>query len=78
MRTRTPYKFPNPRPDPTPLPALRHAGEFQLMTYRITENVNLPFRVLPVVKELGRTRLEINIKASAHIWRPPAPLSRPI
>ena len=29
-------------------------GEFQLMQYRITENVNLPFRVLPVVKELGR------------------------
>ena len=24
------------------------------MQYRITENVNLPFRVLPVVKELGR------------------------
>merc|ERR1711865_836124 len=37
-------------------------GEFQLMQYRITENVNLPFRVLPVVKELGRTRLEINVK----------------
>jgi len=40
-------------------------GEFQLMTYRITENVNLPFRVLPVVKELGRTRLEINIKVKS-------------
>jgi len=37
-------------------------GEFQLMQYRITDNVNLPFRVLPVVKELGRTRLEINVK----------------
>jgi len=40
-------------------------GEFQLMSYRITENVNLPFRVLPVVKELGRTRLEINIKVKS-------------
>ena len=40
-------------------------GEFQLMTYRITENVNLPFRVLPVVKELGRTRLEINVKVKS-------------
>ena len=33
--------------------------------YRITENVNLPFRVLPVVKELGRTRLEVNVKVKA-------------
>lgn len=40
-------------------------GEFQLMSYRITENVNLPFRVLPVVKELGRTRLEVNVKIKA-------------
>lgn len=40
-------------------------GEFQLMSYRITDNVNLPFRVLPVVKELGRTRLEINIKVKS-------------
>lgn len=40
-------------------------GEFKLMSYRITDNVNLPFRVLPVVKELGRTRLEINIKVKS-------------
>jgi len=40
-------------------------GEFQLMSYRITENVHLPFRVLPVVKELGRTRLEVNVKVKA-------------
>jgi|TARA_B100000524_G_C23644949_1_gene368103 AP-2 complex subunit mu-1 len=40
-------------------------GEFQLMSYRITENVNLPFRVLPVVTEKGRTRLEINIKVKS-------------
>nr|ALD47974.1 adaptor protein complex 2 subunit mu [Emiliania huxleyi] len=33
-------------------------GEFQLMSYRITENVNLPFRVLPVVKELGAAPAE--------------------
>mmetsp|Transcript_4182 Transcript_4182/g.10776 ORF Transcript_4182/g.10776 Transcript_4182/m.10776 type:complete len:310 (-) Transcript_4182:717-1646(-) len=37
-------------------------GEFQLMTYRITDSINLPFRVLPVVKELGRTRIEVNVK----------------
>jgi len=40
-------------------------GEFQLMSYRITENVNQPYRVLPVVKELGRTRLEVNVKVKA-------------
>jgi len=37
-------------------------GEFQLMSYRITESINLPFRVLPVVKELGRTRIEVDVK----------------
>lgn len=37
-------------------------GEFELMKYRITEGVNLPFRVLPIIKELGRTRLEVNVK----------------
>ena len=40
-------------------------GEFQLMSYRISENVNLPFSVLPVVKQLGRTRLEINVKVKS-------------
>ncbi|KAK9123310.1 hypothetical protein Sjap_012912 [Stephania japonica] len=33
-------------------------GEFELMKYRITEGVNLPFRVLPTIKELGRTRMK--------------------
>lgn len=37
-------------------------GEFELMRYRITEGVHLPFRVLPIIKELGRTRLEVNVK----------------
>lgn len=40
-------------------------GEFELMKYRITEGVNLPFRVLPVIKELGRTRIEANVKVKA-------------
>jgi AP-2 complex subunit mu-1 len=40
-------------------------GEFQLMSYRITEGINLPFRVLPVITELGRTRIEINVKVRA-------------
>ena len=29
-------------------------GEFELMRYRITENVNLPFRVIPVIEEQVR------------------------
>ncbi|PWZ19762.1 AP-2 complex subunit mu [Zea mays] len=40
-------------------------GEFELMKYRITEGVNLPFRVLPTIKELGRTRMEINVKVKS-------------
>ncbi|TMW92312.1 hypothetical protein EJD97_013203 [Solanum chilense] len=40
-------------------------GEFELMKYRITEGVNLPFRVLPTIKELGRTRMEVNVKVKS-------------
>jgi AP-2 complex subunit mu-1 len=32
-------------------------GEFELMRYRVTENVNLPFKIMPVVQEeLSHTR----------------------
>jgi AP-2 complex subunit mu-1 len=34
--------------------------------YRCTENVNLPFRVLAVIKEHGRTRVEANVKVKAN------------
>jgi AP-2 complex subunit mu-1 len=37
-------------------------GEFELMKYRITDNVNLPFRVIPVITEHGRARVEYEIK----------------
>ncbi|OWM64127.1 hypothetical protein CDL15_Pgr018698 [Punica granatum] len=40
-------------------------GEFELMKYRITEGVNLPFRVLPTIKDLGRTRMEVNVKVKS-------------
>eukprot|EP00696_Hemimastix_kukwesjijk_P014327 gnl/Hemi2/28301_TR9351_c0_g1_i1.p1 gnl/Hemi2/28301_TR9351_c0_g1~~gnl/Hemi2/28301_TR9351_c0_g1_i1.p1 ORF type:complete len:438 (-),score=118.39 gnl/Hemi2/28301_TR9351_c0_g1_i1:94-1407(-) len=40
-------------------------GEFLLMSYRVTQNINVPFRVLPVIKEHGRTRLEIEVKVSS-------------
>ena len=36
-------------------------GEFELMKYRCTENISLPFRVIPVINELGRTRLEVKV-----------------
>lgn len=41
-------------------------GEFILMKYRTQDNVNPPFRVLsPVLRELGKTRLEIDFKVKA-------------
>lgn len=36
-------------------------GEFELMRYRCQENINLPFKVLSAINDMGRTRLEINI-----------------
>lgn len=40
-------------------------GEFELMKYRVTQNVNLPFKVIPVVNEMGRSRVEYDIKVRA-------------
>ncbi|CAD8164252.1 unnamed protein product [Paramecium pentaurelia] len=37
-------------------------GQFELMTYRITENINLPFKIMPVYNELGKNKLEIRVK----------------
>eukprot|EP00468_Gymnochlora_sp_CCMP2014_P013931 CAMPEP_0167770562 /NCGR_PEP_ID=MMETSP0110_2-20121227/18002_1 /TAXON_ID=629695 /ORGANISM="Gymnochlora sp., Strain CCMP2014" /LENGTH=288 /DNA_ID=CAMNT_0007659781 /DNA_START=442 /DNA_END=1305 /DNA_ORIENTATION=+ len=37
-------------------------GEFELMKYRITSHINLPFRVIPVVTEYGTNRVEYDIK----------------
>lgn len=37
-------------------------GVFELMSYRITEQINLPFKVLPVVQERGRNRVECSVK----------------
>lgn len=36
-------------------------GEFELMKYRITQNINLPFTVTAIVSEHGRTRVEYEI-----------------
>jgi len=36
-------------------------GEFELVKYRVSDNVTLPFKLMPVVKELGRTRLAVHV-----------------
>lgn len=36
-------------------------GEFELMRYRMTKDVMLPFRVIPLIREIGRTRLDMKI-----------------
>ncbi|KAF5830251.1 Mu homology domain-containing protein [Dunaliella salina] len=36
-------------------------GEFELMRYRCQDDVNLPFKVLSVVNEVARTRMEYNV-----------------
>ena len=37
-------------------------GEFDLMKFRVTDTVSLPFKVMPLVRELGRTRLSVDVK----------------
>ncbi|CAG0917335.1 unnamed protein product [Notodromas monacha] len=36
-------------------------GEFELMRYRITKDISLPFRVIPLVREVGRSKLEVKV-----------------
>lgn len=40
-------------------------GEYELMRYRITDNVNLPFKVQAVVNEL-KTRVEYKIAVKSY------------
>ncbi|KAK9834776.1 hypothetical protein WJX74_010210 [Apatococcus lobatus] len=40
-------------------------GEFELMKYRCQDNIVLPFRILPIINEIGRTRLEVNVTAKS-------------
>eukprot|EP01069_Polyplicarium_translucidae_P003471 Polyplicarium_translucidae@DN2318_c0_g1_i4.p1 len=44
-------------------------GTFELMSYRISENIQLPFRVLPVLQERGRTKLDFSLKAKTTFAR---------
>ncbi|KKF95828.1 AP-2 complex subunit mu [Ceratocystis platani] len=41
-------------------------GEFELMRYRATENVNLPFKVHAIVNEVGKTKVEYSIGIRAN------------
>lgn len=41
-------------------------GSFQLMTYRATENVNLPFKVHAIVNEVGKSKVEYSIAIRAN------------
>uniref|UniRef100_A0AAZ3RXZ3 MHD domain-containing protein n=1 Tax=Oncorhynchus tshawytscha TaxID=74940 RepID=A0AAZ3RXZ3_ONCTS len=36
-------------------------GECELMRYRTTKDIILPFRVIPLVREVGRTKLEVKV-----------------
>ncbi|KAK9909474.1 hypothetical protein WJX75_002828 [Coccomyxa subellipsoidea] len=40
-------------------------GEFELMKYRCQEGISLPFLVTPLISELGRTRMQVNVKVKA-------------
>lgn len=41
-------------------------GEFELMRYRCTENINLPFRLHPIVNEIGTTKVDYQIAVRAN------------
>ena len=36
-------------------------GEFQLMKYRASENLHIPYKVSPNIKDLGRSRIEVRV-----------------
>mmetsp|Transcript_9195 Transcript_9195/g.16074 ORF Transcript_9195/g.16074 Transcript_9195/m.16074 type:complete len:424 (+) Transcript_9195:337-1608(+) len=42
-------------------------GEFELMSYRITNSISLPFRLIPVVEELGKTKVLYNIRLISQV-----------
>ena len=60
-------------------------GEFELMRYRSTTNINVPFKVHPIIEEIGKTRVEYTIQvkttfspklnASSVVIKVPTPLN---
>jgi len=44
-------------------------GEFELMKYRTTQNVEIPFTITPIVTEHSRTRIEIKVAVKSNFKR---------
>jgi AP-2 complex subunit mu-1 len=44
-------------------------GEFELMKYRTTENIEPPFSLTPIVKEISRTRLDVKVAIKSNFAR---------
>jgi AP-2 complex subunit mu-1 len=36
-------------------------GEYELMRYRTTKDIQLPFRVIPLVREISRNKMEVKV-----------------
>jgi len=41
-------------------------GEFELMRYRTTKDISLPFRVIPLVRDISRTKMEVKVVLKSH------------
>ena len=41
-------------------------GEFELMRYRKTENVSLPFKIDPLVKDISKNKIEIRVSVTSN------------
>jgi len=41
-------------------------GDFELMRYRTTDHINLPFKILPIINEIGRSRVEASITVKSN------------
>jgi len=44
-------------------------GDFELMKYRSTENIEIPFTITPIIKEQSKTRLELKIAVKSNFKR---------
>ncbi|KUF82315.1 hypothetical protein AM588_10000911 [Phytophthora nicotianae] len=50
---------------PLPRWLAKSAARFELMKYRVTENINLPFKIMPAYQEQGTTRLSVTLKLAS-------------
>jgi AP-2 complex subunit mu-1 len=44
-------------------------GEFELMKYRTTQNIEIPFQITPIIKEHSKTRLEVKVAVKSNFKR---------